>query len=175
LISSILLFVGAYKLYDIYAGTAVLMAATVVQMGLIYRHRPPAADGAKDHPGAGAGVGALTLALHDDRFIKWKPTVLYAAMAIGLAVALWGLEKNFLKLLPGSQLTLADSALAPARPRCGWGTACSWPASTPTWLPSPAPRTGSVSSSRATPSRWPSFSGRASTLPATFRADEPGA
>jgi intracellular septation protein len=52
--------------------------------------------------------GSLTLLLHDDRFIKWKPTVLYAAMAIGLAVALWLLKKNFLKLLLGSQLELPD-------------------------------------------------------------------
>ena len=52
--------------------------------------------------------GALTLLLHDERFIKWKPTVLYAAMAFALAVALWGLKKNFLKLLLGSQLELPD-------------------------------------------------------------------
>ena len=32
----ILLFFGAYKLYGIYVGTAVLMAATVVQMAIIY-------------------------------------------------------------------------------------------------------------------------------------------
>ncbi|MES2876884.1 MAG: septation protein IspZ, partial [Pseudomonadota bacterium] len=32
----ILLFFGAYKTYDIYVGTGVLMAATVLQMGLIY-------------------------------------------------------------------------------------------------------------------------------------------
>ena len=32
--------------------------------------------------------GTLTLLLHDERFIKWKPTVLYGAMAIALAVPL---------------------------------------------------------------------------------------
>jgi intracellular septation protein len=52
--------------------------------------------------------GALTLFLHDDRFIKWKPTVLYGAMAIGLMVTVWLLKKNFLKLLLGSQLELPD-------------------------------------------------------------------
>jgi intracellular septation protein len=44
--------------------------------------------------------------LHDDRFIKWKPTFLYAGMAIGLAVALWVYKKNFLQLLLGKQLSL---------------------------------------------------------------------
>jgi intracellular septation protein len=46
--------------------------------------------------------------LHDDRFIKWKPTVLYAAMALGLAFAIWVMRKNFLKMMLGSQLDLPD-------------------------------------------------------------------
>jgi len=81
----ILLFFGAYRAYDIYMGTIVLMAATVVQMGLIY------------------GIDRKLHALH-----KWKPTVLYAAMALGLAIAVWVSKKNFLKILLGSQLTLPD-------------------------------------------------------------------
>ena len=32
----ILLFFGAYKLYDIYMATGVLMVGTAIQMGLIY-------------------------------------------------------------------------------------------------------------------------------------------
>ncbi|MEY4268663.1 MAG: hypothetical protein RIS90_3198 [Pseudomonadota bacterium] len=105
----ILLFVGAYKLYDIYVATAVLMAATLVQMGLIYAIDRRLQMVQKITLVLVLLFGALTLGLHDDRFIKWKPTVLYAAMAIGLAVALWLLKKNFLKLLLGSQLTLPDA------------------------------------------------------------------
>jgi intracellular septation protein len=52
--------------------------------------------------------GTLTLALHDERFIKWKPTVLYAAMSVALAVALWVLRKNVLKLMLSSQLELPE-------------------------------------------------------------------
>lgn len=105
----ILLFFGAFKLYDIYIGTAVLMAATVVQMALIYAidHKLSAM-----HKATLALVlifGTLTLVLHDERFIKWKPTVLYAAMALALAVAVWVYKKNFLKMLLGSQLTLPDA------------------------------------------------------------------
>jgi len=105
----ILLFVGAYKLYDIYVATAVLMAATLVQMGLIYAIDRRLQMVQKITLALVLVFGALTLGLHDDRFIKWKPTVLYAAMGIGLAVALWVLKKNFLKLLLGSQLTLPDA------------------------------------------------------------------
>jgi intracellular septation protein len=104
----ILLFFGAYKFYDIYAATSVLMAATVLQMGLIYAIDRKLQAMHKITLGLVLVFGALTLALHDDRFIKWKPTVLYAAMAIALTVALWAMKKNSLKLLLGSQLELPD-------------------------------------------------------------------
>ena len=48
----------------------------------------------------------MTLLLRDERFIKWKPTVLYIAMALTLAVALWGMKKNLLHILLGGQLKL---------------------------------------------------------------------
>jgi intracellular septation protein len=105
----ILLFFGAYKLYDIYIGTGVLMAATVLQMGLIYAIDRKLQAMHKITLALILIFGTLTLVLHDDRFIKWKPTVLYAAMAIGLAVAVWIMNKNFLKLLLGSQLELPDA------------------------------------------------------------------
>ena len=104
----ILFFFGAYKYYDIYVGTAVLMAATVVQMGLIYAIDHKLTVMHKITLALVLVFGALTLGLHDDRFIKWKPTVLYAAMAIGLAIAIWLMKKNFLKILLGSQLELPD-------------------------------------------------------------------
>ena len=105
----ILLFFGAYKFADIYTATAVLMAATVVQMGLIYLIDRKLQLMHKITLVLILGFGALTLGLHDERFIKWKPTVLYASMAIALAVALWGMRKNILKLLLGSQLELPDA------------------------------------------------------------------
>lgn len=104
----ILLFFGAYKLYGIYVGTAVLMAATVVQMGIIYVTERRLQTMHKATLVLILLFGTLTLVLQDDRFIKWKPTVLYGAMAAALAVALWALKKNFLKMLLGAQLTLPD-------------------------------------------------------------------
>jgi len=104
----ILLFFGAYKTYGIYVGTAVLMAATVVQMGVIYAIDRKLQMMHKVTLALVLVFGAMTLILQDERFIKWKPTVLYAAMAIALAVAVWVYKKNFLKMLLGSQLTLPD-------------------------------------------------------------------
>ncbi|MEW6464933.1 septation protein A [Tibeticola sp.] len=105
----ILLFFAAYKFADIYIATAVLMAATVLQMGAMYAIDRKLTTMHKLTLVLVLGFGALTLALHDERFIKWKPTVLYAGLALALAVALWGLRKNFLKLLLGSQLSLPDA------------------------------------------------------------------
>lgn len=104
----ILLFFGAYKAYGIYVGTGVLMAATVLQMVLIYVIDRKLTLMHKATLALVVGFGALTLILQDDRFIKWKPTVLYAAMAIGLALAVWVYKKNFLKMLLGSQMSLPD-------------------------------------------------------------------
>ena len=104
----ILLFFAAYKVYDIYTATTVLMIATLAQMSLIYAIDKRLQMLHKVTLLMVLGFGTLTLALHDDRFIKWKPTVLYAAMAIGLAIAVWVMKKNFLKILLGSQLDLPD-------------------------------------------------------------------
>ena len=102
------LFFGAFKFYDIYVGTAVLMAATTLQMLLVYRMDGRLQVMQKITLALVLVFGALTLLLHDERFIKWKPTVLYAAMALALAVALWGMRKNVLKLMLGAQLQLPD-------------------------------------------------------------------
>jgi len=104
----ILLFFIAYKIWGIYVGTAVLMGATVVQMAIVHRMDGKLSTMHKATLALILIFGALTLFLQDDRFIKWKPTVLYAAMALALAVALWGFGKNFLKAMLGSQLTLPD-------------------------------------------------------------------
>ena len=104
----IVLFVGAYKLYDIYVATGVLMAATVVQMALIYAMERKLSTMHKITLLLILVFGSLTLVLQNELFIKWKPTVLYMAMAIGLSIALWTAKKNFLKLMLGSQLELPD-------------------------------------------------------------------
>ncbi len=105
----IALFVAAYKLHDIYTATGVLMAATLVQTGLIYAIDKRLQTLHKVTLVLVLVFGALTLALHDERFIKWKPTVLYASMAIVLGAALWVWKKNFLKIMLGSQLHLPDA------------------------------------------------------------------
>lgn len=104
----ILLFFGAYKFADIYTATGVLMGATVLQMVIIYAMERKLQAMQKATLVLILLFGTLTLALHDDRFIKWKPTVLYSAMAIALAIAYWGFRKNALQVMLGKQLELPD-------------------------------------------------------------------
>ena len=114
----ILLFFAAYKLHAwfgvskdeaIYFATPVLMGATVVQMAILYWIDRKLTALQKITLGMILVFGGITLALHDKRFIMWKPTVLYAGMAIALAVAIWGMKNNFLKSMLGSQLELPDA------------------------------------------------------------------
>ncbi len=105
----LVLFFGAYKLGDIYTGTAVLMAATVVQMALIHKLEGRLQTMHKVTLVLVLVFGALTLGLHDERFIKWKPTLLYTGMAAALAIGQWGLRKNFLQAMLGQQLPLSTS------------------------------------------------------------------
>ena len=108
----IALFFGAFKLYDIYMATGVLMVATLVQTGVIYAVDRKLQNIHKITLLLVLVFGALTLALHDERFIKWKPTVLYAGMAVVLGAALWGWKKNFLQMLLGGQLRLPEPVWA---------------------------------------------------------------
>ena len=102
----ILLFFIAYKTGDIYQATGVLMAATVIQMLLIRRLDGKLQTMHKVTLALVLGFGALTLGLHDERFIKWKPTVLYAGLALALLVSRWLMHRNFLEVMLGQQLKL---------------------------------------------------------------------
>jgi intracellular septation protein len=104
----ILLFFVAYKTYDIYTATAVIMAATVMQMAILYKIDGRLSAMHKITLALVLGFGAMTLGFHDERFIKIKPTVLYTFMALGLGVALWVYKKNFLKTMLGAQMTLPE-------------------------------------------------------------------
>ncbi len=106
----IILFFAAYKLWGIYAATAVAIVATIGQI-LWLRHRH-----GKVEPMQWVSLGVIvlfggaTIALHNDTFIKWKPTVLYWLMGGTLAAGQLFFRKNLLKTLMGSQLELPEPA-----------------------------------------------------------------
>ena len=82
----IILFFVAFKIWGIYTATAVAIVATLVQIAWVaFRHR-------KVDPmlwvslGVVVVFGGATLVLHNDTFIKWKPTALYWLFAVALIV-----------------------------------------------------------------------------------------
>ena len=87
-LSPLILFLIAYKLWGIYTATAVLMAACVVVLIL---HRVRTGTFKTMHVITAAvvvGLGALTLLLHDARFIQWKPTVLMGLTAVAFLASM---------------------------------------------------------------------------------------
>ena len=62
--------------------------------------------------------GGATIWFHNETFIKWKPTVLYWAMALSFWVSVAFFGKNLLKAMMGAQMQLP--ALAWSRLNLSW-------------------------------------------------------
>ncbi|CAN5171809.1 septation protein A [soil metagenome] len=52
-------------------------------------------------------LGGATVWLQDENFIKWKPTVIYLAFAIGLAVARYAMGRNVIQSMMSGQVELS--------------------------------------------------------------------
>ncbi len=104
----VLLFFVAYKVADIYAATAVAIAASVLQiLWLKLRGRP--VEGMQWASLAIIVVfGGMTLLLRDETFIKWKPTLLYGMFALVLAGGRLFLGRDLIKAAMGRQIALPE-------------------------------------------------------------------
>lgn len=104
----IALFFAAFKIWGIYAATAVAIVATVVQIAYLrWKH-------GKVEPMQWVSLGVIvvfggaTLLAHSETFIKWKPTVLYWLMATALLGGQLFWRKNFIRSLMQAQVTLPE-------------------------------------------------------------------
>ncbi len=79
----ILLFFISYKFFDIYVATGVAIVASFVQVGWFWVQHRRVENMHLITLALIAVLGGATLLLHDDTFIKWKPTVVN--WAFGLA------------------------------------------------------------------------------------------
>src|SRR6185295_14957075 len=103
----VLLFFAAFKLADIYVATAVAIGATFLQIGLLALLRRKIDSMLWVSLGIIVVFGGATLALRDETFIKWKPTVLYWMFAIVLGVGQL-LGRNLIRSMLGAQIQLPD-------------------------------------------------------------------
>lgn len=104
----VLLFFVAFKLADVFVATAVAIAATFAQVGWMwFRHRR-----VDTMLWVSFGIivvfGGLTLLLHDETFIKWKPTILYWFFAAALLVGQFAFGRNLIRAMMDKQMTLPD-------------------------------------------------------------------
>jgi intracellular septation protein len=106
----IILFFVAFKVAGIYVATGVAIVATIGQIAWL-RY-----SNGKVEPMQWVTLavivlfGGATIALQNETFIKWKPTVLYWLMGGTLMGGQLLLGKNLLKSLMGSQMELPDAA-----------------------------------------------------------------
>ncbi len=102
----VILFFIAFKTFDIYVATAVAIAATVAQIAWTkWRHGK--VDVMLWVSFAIIGVfGGATLFLHDEIFIKWKPTVLYWLFSAILLFSAVLFNKNLVHALLHEKIPL---------------------------------------------------------------------
>src|SRR5512144_1060232 len=92
----LLLFFIAFKLQGIYVATAVAIAASALQIAWMRWKRGRIAPVHWLSLAIIGIFGGATLILHDDTFIKWKPTVLYGLFGAILAVGRLGFGRNLI-------------------------------------------------------------------------------
>ncbi len=103
LLPVILFFVG-FKLYGIFVATAIAIAVTIAM--IVYaKIRHGKIEKMLWVNGIIISVlGGVTLLLHDQTYIMWKPTVLYWLMAAILLISKWFFNKNFIQQIMGKML-----------------------------------------------------------------------
>lgn len=107
----LIIFFAVYKFFDIYIASGALIVATALQLVasyLIFKSIE------KMHIITFVLVtifGSLTLIFHDDAFIKWKVTIVYALFAGALVVGQI-INKPILKSMLGKEMKVADNIWA---------------------------------------------------------------
>ncbi len=104
----VLLFFIVYKFYGIYAATAVAIGATFCQVGIAwvktrkveYMHMVTLV--------LICVFGGATLVLHDELFIKWKPTIINWIFGIVFLGSHYIGKQPFIQKVMGGNMTLLD-------------------------------------------------------------------
>jgi intracellular septation protein len=104
----VVLFFVAFKVFDIYVATAAAIAASFLQIGWLKWKRRKVDTMMWVTLIIIVVFGGATLALHDETFIKWKPTVLYWLFGIVIGGAEVLFRKNLIRAMLGEQVRLPD-------------------------------------------------------------------
>jgi intracellular septation protein len=105
----VILFFVVFKLFGVYPATETAIAATILQVAWVkWRH------GKVDTTlwvslGIIVVFGGATLLLHNENFIKWKPTALYWFFSLAILFSRAFLNKNLMRTLLQGKINLPDN------------------------------------------------------------------
>ena len=104
----LILFFAANKFYDIYVATAVLIAATYMQVGFFYLKNKRLEKMHIIMLIAVTVFGGLTIGLRDPLFLKWKVSIInWVFSAVVLVSTL--MNKSVIKAMMGGQISMPDN------------------------------------------------------------------
>jgi len=105
----IIAFFIVFKIWGIYAATGVAIGVSFLQViwFLIRKEKVPVSLWV--NLAIITIFGGATIYLHNELFIKWKPTVLYLFFALALFIGEKFFNKNFMKVLSGNQIDLPEN------------------------------------------------------------------
>jgi intracellular septation protein len=104
----VILFFIVFKVAGVFAATAAAIAATFVQVAWVKYHHGKVDTMLWVSLGIITVFGGATLLLHDETFIKWKPTILYWFFTVTLLFSAIVLKKNLMRALLHEKMTLPD-------------------------------------------------------------------
>ncbi|MBW3694759.1 septation protein A [Vibrio sp. T187] len=105
----LIIFFALYKMYDIYVATGALIVASAIQIVLTFMIYKKVEKMQVITFLMVAIFGGMTIFLHDENFIKWKVTIVYALFAVGLTVSHL-IGKSAIKGMLGKEISMPDAA-----------------------------------------------------------------
>jgi intracellular septation protein len=102
----IILFFIAFKLYDIYVATGVVIAATIIQVAYMWFKYRKVETMQWITLGLIVVMGSATILLHDEQFIKWKLSIIEWLFGIAFLGSQFIGKKPFVERMMSSSLTL---------------------------------------------------------------------
>jgi len=104
----VILFFVTYKLYDIYTATAVIIVATIIQVGINWFVNKKVETMQWITLGLIVVMGGATLYLQDEQFIKWKLTIIEWLFGAAFLGSQFFGKKTFVERMMGASIELPD-------------------------------------------------------------------
>ncbi len=103
-----ILFFAAYKFYDLFTATAVLIVALLVMVAVTWARTGKLPKLQLATALMAAVLGGMTLWFHDPKFILFKPTAIYGTFALALLGSHLIGDKVLMQRIPQKNLALPD-------------------------------------------------------------------